>query len=274
MNPQPDPTAPGSVPGPVVAYLDALGGLLTGSSEHVRRVLAEAEAHLLDAVAAHRAAGATDEEAVRAALGEFGTAAQVAVAVNRADWIRARGPVFCAAVAVVVRIAATGLVLAGVTAAASRLLAAVTSVQVVFGLPAGARVPAGACAAWLAGNPGAGSCQEAGTWEAAGDLTQFAGAAGVLGAALWAAIWWLQRRRDVARVLPPVLEPGLGLALFGAVAAGAAMLGASDAVVFTTWGAGMWWTGAACALLFSAGFGVRLWAAVSRSYRSLPTGMP
>lgn len=267
----PGPSEP--VPDGVAAYLDTLRRLLTGSSEHIGRVLMESEAHLLDATAAHRAAGVPEEAAVRAALGEFGRPEQVAAAINRAGRVRARGGVLRAGSGVVVRLAATAMVLAGMTAVTSRLLVAATSVQAVFGLPVGARVPAGACAVWLAGNPAATSCQQAGTWEAAGDLTLFGTATGALGVALWSATWW-RRRGHIEPMLPPVLEPGIGIGLFVAVGAGAAALAASDAVVFTTWGAGMWWTLSGSALLIAVGFGIRMWAAMSVGYHGLPAGRP
>ncbi len=253
----------------VESYLDALAGSLSGSPEHIRRVRAEAHAHLRDAVDAHRAEGMSEVEATRAALREFGTVTQVAAVTNRAEWARARGPVLVAAAGLLVRLAATGMVLAGVTAGLARLLAAMTSAQVVFGLPAGAPVQPGRCADWLALHPGAVSCAQAATLEAADDLPLAAGATGVLGVLLWAVVLLVRSRGPVRRpVLPRSVEPALGAALFAAVAAGAGVLGGTDAVVSTTWGAGLWWTGAGCALALSLGFAARLWAAVSRSHRS------
>jgi hypothetical protein len=253
----------------VQSYLDALAGSLSGSPEHVGRVRAEAHAHLRDAVDAHRAEGLDEAEATAAALREFGTVAQVTAAANRAEWARARGPVLVATAGLLVRLAATGMVLAGVTAVLARLLAVVTSVQVVFGLPAGAPVPQGRCADWLALHPGAAGCAQAATLEAADDLPLVAGATGALGVLLWGVVLLVRRRGPVHRpVLPISVEPASGAALFAAVAAGAAVLGGTDAVISTTWGAGLWWTGAGCALVLALGFAVRLWAALSRSHRS------
>lgn len=162
-----------------------------------------------------------------------------------------------------VRLAATGMVLAGVVGVAAAVLAGLTSVEAVFGLPAGAPVPAGDCAHWLSGHPAAATCKQAGTLEAADDLPLLAGAVGVLGALVWLVV--LTRRRPRARVLPAALEPAVGAALFGAVGAGAAVLAAADAVVSTTWGAGMFWTATAGALAVAAGCTARTWRALAGS---------
>ena len=71
----------------------------------------------------------------------------------------------------------------------------------------------------------------------------------------------LRRRR--AGVLPAALEPAVGAALFGAAGAGSGVLAAADAVVFTTWGTGLFWTAAAGALVVAAGFTARTWHALT-----------
>lgn len=258
---------------PVASYLDTLAGSLRGAPDRIERVLAEAEAHLCDAIDAHHRAGRSDPDAVEAALREYGTVAQVAAAANRASWARARGATLLAAAGVVMRLAATGMLLAGIIAAASQLVAALTSVQAVFGLPTGARTPTGDCGYWLTIHPDAASCQQAATLEAAGDLPQSLGALGILGLLLWGGVLLVGRLAPPrSPVLPRVLEPALGLALFAVVAAGTAVLGVADAVLFTTWGAGLWWTAAACALLTAFGFGWRLWTALLRNH--LGAGQP
>ena len=165
------------------------------------------------------------------------------------------------------RLAATGMLLAGIIAAAS--LARRRSDLGAGGVrsPAGRADPPGDCGYWLSIHPDAASCPQAATLEAAGDLPQSLGALGVLGLLSWGAVLLIRHLTPPrSPVLPLVLGPALGLALFAAVAAGTAVLGAADAVLFTTWGAGLWWTAAACALLTAFGFGWRLWTALSRNH--------
>lgn len=250
-------------PEPVTSYLIELGRALSGPPEHVERIVDEARAHLLDAVDAHRGAGRDEAAAVTAALREFGAVPEVVTAADRAAWRRDRGPVLRAVIGVLVRLAATGMVLAGVVGVAAAGLAGLTSVEVVFRLPAGAAVPAGACVHWLSVHPAAVTCQQAGTLEAADDLPLFAGVTGVLGALVWLVVLTLRRPR--ARVLPAALESAAGAALFGAAGAGAAVLAAADAVVSTTWGAGMFWTATAGALAVAAGCTARTWRALAGS---------
>lgn len=252
---------------PVASYLDTLARSLSGAPDRVERVLAEAEAHLHDAVDAHRRGGRSDPDAVEAALRDYGTVAQVAAAANKASWARVRAATLLSAAGVMIRLTATGMLLAGIIAVASQLVAALTSVQAVFGLPTGARTPTGDCGYWLSIHPDAASCQQAATLEAAGDLPQALGALGILGLLLWGIVVLVERLTPPrSPVLPRVLEPALGLALFAALAAGTAVLGAADAVLFTTWGAGLWWTATACALLTAFGFGWRLWTVLARNH--------
>ncbi|MGI8613662.1 MAG: permease prefix domain 1-containing protein [Nocardioidaceae bacterium] len=254
----------------VERYLDDLTSRLRGSASHVRRVVAESEAHLRDAVEANLAAGMDVEDAEGAALRSFGTAAQVAVAVNRADWSTARGPVLWAGAGVLLRLAAAGMVVIGVSAGAARLVAALTSTQTIFGLPSGVRMPAASCAHWLAVQPGATSCQQAATLEASGDLTLSLGLIGVLGVLLVGLIALLHRLSpERAPVLPPVLGPAIGAAVFGAAATGLAALAGSDAVLYAAWGSGLWWTMSVCSLgaaLVAARLLVR---AIASTYRSV-----
>jgi hypothetical protein len=235
---------------PVERYLDDLMSKLYGAPSHVRRVLAESEAHLRDAIDGNLAAGMLPEAASSAALSSFGSAAQVAAAVNRAGWATARGPGLRAAAALVARLAAVGMIVIGISAAAARLVAALTSTTTVFGLPSGARIPAVACAHWLAVQPTAHTCRQAGTLEASSDLTMYLGLVGVLGVLLLGVILLLQSRSPASMgVFPPILAPAIGAAIFGTAAVGLGALTASNAVVSMAWGLGFWSTTAACAFV-------------------------
>ena len=248
----------------IEGYLDEVADRLGGSAGRLRRVLAEFEAHLRDAVDAHRAAGMAAAEAQSAALREFGSAIEVADAVNRASSADARIPLLRAAVESLARLSATGLVALGVAAGVARVVVALTSTQAIFGLPSAARVPAAACAHWLAVQPAAASCQRAGTLEASSDLTAALALAGIAGLLLWVMVLLLDRiAPPPAEVLPPVLAPAIGMAGFGAAAVGLAVLALNDAVVFMVWGAGLWWTLAACSLAVATASGGLLARALS-----------
>jgi hypothetical protein len=71
-------TAAGGDGGPVDRYLDEMFDLLAGTGASGRRLLAEAEQHLLDAAAEGRARGLDDEAAEHEAVERFGPAAAVA----------------------------------------------------------------------------------------------------------------------------------------------------------------------------------------------------
>jgi hypothetical protein len=238
-------------------YLDELSRRLHGSGDEVRRVLIESEAHLRDSIDAGVAAGLEERAAARSALDRFGTAAQVAEAANKAFWDATRWSVYGAVAGMLVFLAAAGMIVVGVSAGVASLVASLTSTHAVFGLPAAVQMPAESCAHWLAVQPGTITCQQAGTLEAADDLTRSMALVGILGVILLAAYGIVRRRgRGRARVLPPVLAPAVGTSVFGSAAVGFAALAAGNAVLFMTWGAGLWWTLAGCSALAA---GVSAW---------------
>jgi len=256
-------------------YLEDLATRLHGPAGKGRRVVAELEAHLHDAVDAHCSAGLDPGDAQAAALADFGSARQVAAAVNQAAWSRASGPVLRAVAGMLVRLAAAGLVVMGIAAGAARLVAALTSTQTVYGLPAGAQMPAASCAHWLGVQPQATTCQQAGTLEASVDLTASLALAGVLGVLLWATIAVVYRAApQPSAVLPRALAPAIAMAGFAAAAAALAVLAADDAVLSQAWGAGPWWTTAACSALAALVCAWLLIRALSRTGRVLQKPAP
>lgn len=234
------------------------------------------EAHLHDSIEARSPAASTDREAAAEAVARFGSPAQVPAAVNQAAWARVRGPVLRAAADTATRLLAAGLLTMGLTGAAARLVAALTSTAAVYGLPADAHVSAASCRYWLAVHPAAVSCRQAGTLEASSDLTLALGLAGLLGVVLALAVALRGRRRPgPATVLPPVLGPTVAAAVFGVAAIGLAVLAASDAVLLQTWGVGLWWTAAAGSAAAAGVSTVLLIRALPASYTAvqhLPAG--
>ena len=179
----------------VQRYLDELALRLQGPAAHIRRVFAETEAHLYDASDAQLSAGGDLQAAQAEAVRRFGSPTEVAAAVNAAAWARARGPVLRAAGATLTRLAAAGLLTMGATGMVARIIAALTSTKTVYGLPAGARLPASSCRYWLAVRPGSVTCRQAAMLEASSDLTLALGVAGLLGVVLGVALA-VRRRKD------------------------------------------------------------------------------
>ncbi len=258
-------------PDVVQRYLDELAVRLHGPAAQVRRVLAETEAHLYEAVDASSSFAADPELAQAEAVARYGSPAQVAAAVNQAAWTRVRRPLVVAATATLVRLTAAGLIAMGVTGLVARLLAGLTSTAAVYGFPAGTQPPASSCRYWLSVHPGIVGCQHAAALEASSDVTLTLGAAGLLGALVCLAL--AVRRRRGARavvVLPPALGPAVGAAGFGLAAVGSAVLAASDAVVLATWGAGLYWSAAATCAAAAVGSTWLLIRALPASYTAAP----
>ena len=235
-----------AAPDPIEAYVDELTDRLHGSPGHVRRTVTEAETHLRDAVDARIAAGLDRQAATASALAEFGAAADVAAAMNQALWRRNRLPLAREGLELGFRLVGVGMVVVGVAGLVARLLAGVTSVRTIFGLPSTAEVSSSSCAHWLALHPGAGSCRQAATLEASADQVLAMVLMGVVGALLLAGLAVVRRRRPHSRMLPAVLGPVIAATAFGGAALGLAVLGADNAVVLGTWGQGLWWTCAGC----------------------------
>ncbi len=104
-------------------------------------------------------------------------------------------------------------------------------------------------------------------------MTLTLGVAGLLG--VFVALALAAHRPRSARavvVLPPALGPAVGAAVFGLAAVGSAVLAASDAVVLSTWGAGLYWTAAATCAVAAVGSTWLLIQALPASYTAAPVG--
>ncbi len=258
-------------------YLDDLAGRLQGDPRRARHFLVEAEAHLNDERDARVARGEDPTEAETAAIRVFGTPTEVAGAANRATWLASRGAVAIAALGLAVRLTAVGLIVVGVAGALTRLIANFGLVTAMYGLPSNVVMAASSCAHWLAVQPSATTCEQAGTLEASDDLTGVSLAIGAMGVLLAIPLLVARRRRrgrPSRAVLPAALGPALSAAMFGAASVGLLVLGLSNAVISTTWGQGMWLTDAACALVASAVSVVLLSVALRHGSASAPNRTP
>lgn len=233
----------------IAEYLDELSARLTGPGASARRFLIEVESHLQDARDSRIEKGLGSQEAEASAIVSFGTAMQIAHARNTASWRSSRPAVVSAAAGLVIKLVAIGMILIGVAGGLTRIIANFGFVSEMYGLPANAIMPPNSCAHWLTVEPTATTCQQAGTLEASHDLTVVCLGIGLIGLliAIPTFIVWL-RHRKMRRPLPLTLGPAIGAATFGVAAVGLLVLGATNAVISTTWGAGMWLTDAGVAM--------------------------
>lgn len=240
--------------GPIDSYLDDLLSRLRGRASRVRRIVAEAEAHLRDAADANEAAGMDPEAAESAAVERFGRPAVVAAAANRSLGAASPGQLVTATIWLAARLTGIGLVAVGLSGALSAAVAAVAGRSFVFGAPQGVSFPAAACAHWLSVQPTATTCAQAGSLENASDIVGLRLAAGVLGVLLLLALLGIHRlgRRPVD-VLPSGFAATVGATVFGCAAVVLFSLGVSDSAVSLMFGQGQWYVDAAISLLVSGG---------------------
>jgi hypothetical protein len=114
-------------PKDIDTYLDELLSRLRGPAAHVRRTLAEAEAHLRDAADAEIIRGVEVPAAERKAIERFGSPRQVAAAANRQVSRITAGRLAASLTDAAAQMLAVGIAAIGIAALAARGLAAVTS---------------------------------------------------------------------------------------------------------------------------------------------------
>ena len=164
--------------------LSRLAARLKGPPDHVRRLLEETEAHLADAVGDLVTQGTDPVLARHEAVARFGAVDVVAGSMNRATRARHRRPAWREAATTVMAVAAVGLLAMGVVGLVAPAATVITSTSAVFGLPAGARMPAAACRHWLTVQPSAVTCRDAAALEASADLSMDLAVAGGVGLVL------------------------------------------------------------------------------------------
>jgi hypothetical protein len=256
-------------PDPIEEYLDELLTRLVGPPSEVRRVLAESEAHLRDAVDNELATGASRSEAERAAIARFGSSSDVARAVNHASVPARTVSVLAALAAPAMRMVAAGLIAIGVSAALARVLAGLTSSNFVFGLPPGVIPAASRCAHWLSVQPTAKTCAQAAMYENADDTLQLYVGFAVLGLLLLALIGvvFVIVRRALARRVrgrrvgergafraapPPGVVEAIGTTVFGGVGLALLAAGLTNSASTGLWGHGLWYVEATVSLAIAA----------------------
>jgi hypothetical protein len=238
-------------------YLDDLYARLRCAPRDARRILAEAEDHLREAVSDGLAAGLTQAEAEEQAISSFGSARAVVRAHDREAW-RFPGR------AVLFDLTLAGLKLGGigtVAVAASGLVA--LAMNLLFG-PAfvggsrrGIAYPEASCRWWLADNPGAHTCAQAAVLEGSVDAVTFRLAVGILGLILLLAYSLAPRGRS-RHVLPDGFVPTIAVSLFGAAGLGLAVLATAGGQRVRVVGPGWYLSGALVALIMAAAYALQL----------------
>jgi len=198
------------------AYLGELRMRLRGPDAEL--VLAEAEDHLRESVAAGLAIGMSEREAQEAAISAFGPVR----AVVRAHGLR-KGYV-ADLVLMALKLGWTGMFAVAASGFAALAMNRLVGRSFVGGAPAGTRFAPAQCQYWLSIWHGAHSCGQAAMLESSSDAVSLrvlgGGAAGLvlLGGYVLASLYW---RRGGVRVLPRALFP---LAAAAAFTAGALVL--------------------------------------------------
>jgi hypothetical protein len=238
------------------AYLDRLLVALRGRPADVRRVLAEAESHLYDAVDAGIDSGLDAEAAVDQALARFGSPGQVARRYRRADVSVLRELVPSALLLV-----AVGLLAIGASGLLSMGFRAAWGSAFVAGDPPGVTYTAPRCADYEAFHPEARTCAAAAAAHHADEVETYRVAAGLLGVVVLAGWALLRRRRPSALgAVPPSLVPAMATAAFGLAGAALAVQALGGG---RDHGAGQWLSAAVVSLVLAGAYGRQVVRALS-----------
>jgi len=252
---------------PVESYLDQLYVGLRGSPRQGRRILAEAEDHLREGIAAGLAAGLTEREAQEQAISSFGSVRAVVRAHDR-RLRQVPGLAVLADVAMSAwRLGSLGLLAVG----ASGLVAAVMNSvfgRVFVGSARGSALPLVGCRHWLSNWPGAHSCAQAYTLESSSDAVSLRVFAGLVGLILLGGYYLARRRGWTRGVLPDGFAPTVAMSLFGAAGLGLLVLSVHHASVLgLPAGQGFYLSGAVVALAMAAAFAVQVQRTLLRHAR-------
>lgn len=224
---------------PIEDYLDDLFRSMTGAPREVRRSLAEVEAHLVDAAAAHEARGLSPLAAQRAAVADFGPVETLSRGFAQRSWRDLLRPVTL--------LAAVGLVAIGVSGALAEVMGRVWGPSFVAGDLPGTTYTPERCAYFQEYFP-SGSCLASAAQHHWGEVVQYRVAAGVLGLALLVVWRLLPRRRPLPHGILATTTVGVfGLATL--VLAGETLNASGSA----TYGAGQWLSAAVVAATVTAG---------------------
>ena len=240
----------------VERYLDRLADALVVRGRSVRRILAEADDHLREAVAEGEAAGLGRAAAEEQAVARFGPPAIVARRLAAAEGRVPAGLIWSTLLSLWL-VAGIGLVAIGVSGAVAAAMGAVADKSFVAGDQPGVTYTPERCAEYLEYQPHAATCADAAVAHHYDEVVWYRVDAGVLGL-VTLAVWWFVRHRRLRagrpESLPPVLVALTGTVLFGVAAAGLLGGGAMQATVGGGSSAGQMLSGGVVAAAVAIGF--------------------
>lgn len=263
-------------PDPIEAYLDRLLLELRGRTPAVRRVLAEAEAHLLDAQAAGVASGLEPDEAARRAVERFGSATAVARRFRAHGALRPRRVTVAHVAASLWLVGAIGLISIGASGALAALFGSLFGKSFVAADPSGVTYTAARCHEYLTYEPHARTCSEAALAHHYGELVYrplAAGGVGLLALLAYVAIRRRVRRDAAVGFLPDGFTATIGASLFGVAAFFLLASSVGSIALGGDAGAGAMLGQGIVAALAAAGFGWALLRALSARGALTATGV-
>jgi hypothetical protein len=240
----------------VEEYLDQLYTRLRCAPRDARRILAEAEDHLREAVTDGLAAGLTQAEAGEQAVSSFGSVRAVVRAHDRRPGRLPSLAVLRDVAMAAWRLGAIGLVAVGASGLIAWVMNAAFGRSFVGGAPGAIRYPAADCRRWLGLWPHAHNCARALMLEHSSDAVTLRLAAGVLGLAALAA--YHLARRQPRDLLPDSFTPTVAMTLFGAAGLGLAVLATAHSPGVNTVGPGWYLSGALVALVMAVAYALQL----------------
>ena len=237
----------------VARYLDELRAKLRTPDADL--VLAEAEDHLRESVAAGLAIGMSEREAQEAAISAFGPVP----AVVRAHTFRSR-QLAAGLVTTALKLGWTGMFAVAASGLVAAAMNRVFGRGFVGGAPAGTRYSPAQCQHWLSIWHGAYGCAQAAMLESSSDAVSLRVIGGGLGGlALFGGYLLVLRywRRGGSRGLPRGFFPLTAAAIFAAGALALTVCTFTGGPLGVPAGPGAYLSGAITALAFAIAFGVR-----------------
>ena len=240
---------------PVERYLDQLLLQLRGRAGDVRRILAETEDHLRDAVDAGMAGGLAQAEAQAQALARFGSARTVARRFGQAEHRLDPVDVLGSLVATVAWLGGIGLTAIGVSGLLAEAMGSAWGASFVAGDQSGVTYTTARCADFFEYHAAAHTCAQAAASHHFDEVVQYRVAAGVLGLLVLLAAWLVRSRvrRDLVGTLPDGFIASIGTAVFGLAGVMLLLQGASQAA-FRGQGAGQYLSAAIVCVVLAAVF--------------------
>jgi hypothetical protein len=237
----------------VARYLDELRAKLRTPDADL--VLAEAEDHLRESVAAGLAIGMSEREAQEAAISAFGSVR----AVVRAHTVRNR-QLAAGLVMTALKLGWTGMFAVAASGFIAAAMNRVFGRGFVGGAPAGTRYSPAQCQYWLSIWHGAHGCAQAAMLESSSDAVSLRVIGGGLGGLVLLGGYLLALRYGRgggARMLPRGLFPLTAAAVFAAGALALTVCTFTGGPLGIQAGPGAYLSGAVTALAFAIAFGVR-----------------